>query len=175
MKIIDKITGYVSSFFAGIVGLFGKKDDLSDWMRPEGVPTEVLSKRELDALENRVVHELDKNNVLQPQALFYVHKYIDAKFNKKDFDVETAYANKQSIIDQMYAEGLSEIYSSFTGYKGLVDEISVARENFERIAKRLDAENIGINAEEFDDTEEIRKEIEALPTSLAWGSKKGGE
>ena len=107
------------------------------------------------------------------QALFYIHKYIDAKFDKKDFDVDTAYAKKQSVIDELYAEGISDIYSSFTGYKGLVDEITAARENLERIAKNLDMENAEVSSKEYDDTEEMLREIEALPTSLNWNIGKG--
>lgn len=158
----------------GIFNFFHKKKDESpDWRKPEAIPKEVLSKKELDDLEHQVIAELRENDTLHPQALFYIHKYIDAKFNKRDFDVDTAYAKKQNVIDELYAEGLSDIYSSFTGYKGLVDEITAARENLERIAKSLDMDNAEVDTREYDDTEEIFKEIESLPTSLNWSTKKG--
>lgn len=156
-----------------IFNIFRKKVESPDWKKPEAIPKEVLSKKELDDLEHQVIAELRENDTLHPQALFYIHKYIDAKFDKRDFDVDTAYAKKQSVIDELYAEGLSDIYSSFTGYKDLVNEITAAHENLERIAKNLDMDNAEVNAKEYDDTEEIFKEIKALSTSLNWNIKKG--
>lgn len=159
----------------GIFNFFHKKDESPDWKKPEAIPKEVLSKKELDDLERQTIAELRDNDTLHPQALFYIHKYIDAKFDKKDFDVDTVYAKKQSVIDELYAEGISDIYSSFTGYKGLVDGITAARENLERIAKNLDMENAEVSSKEYDDTEEMLREIEALPTSLNWNIRKGNK
>ena len=150
-----------------------KKEDSPDWRKPNAIPKEVLTKEELDDLEHQVIAELRENDTLHPQALFYIHKYIDAKFDKRDFDIDTAYAKKQNIIDELYAEGISDIYSSFTGYKGLVGEITAAHNDLERIAKKLDVDSTEASTQEYDDTDEILREINALPTSLNWNIKEG--
>ena len=46
-------------------------------------------------------------------------------------------------------------------------------ENQKRIAKNLDMENAEVSSKEYDDTEEMLREIEALPTSLNWNIRKG--
>ena len=156
----------------GLFNIFHKKDESPDWKKPEAIPKEILSKKELDDLERQVILELEQNDTLHPHALFYIHKYIDAKFDKRDFDIDTAFTKKQNIIDELYAEGLSDIYSSFTGYKCLLEEISAARKNLERIIKNLDEDNVEISTNEHDDTEELLAEVNSLPKSLAWDSKK---
>lgn len=143
-----------------------------DWRRPDAIPKEVISKAELDAMEKNSIWEIQKNDAFTPQSLYYIHKYIDAKFSKNDFDVDTAFSKKQNKIDELYAEGLSDIYSAYTGYKMLVEKMDSLSERIARLSKKMDIETPDVITKEYDDSEELFKEIKELPEFLDWSDKK---
>jgi len=161
-----------------------KDDDAdSDWRDLNSLPKEAVSKKELDALQKEVVEELEKlqeeaiqkageTSSAKPQTLYYYHKYIDAKFNKGDFDIDTYFTRKQNIIDQKYAEGLGDIKSEFTSYNELLDEIREVDQRLRRKINKLDpTSNIDIDAVgTYDDTESLLSQINELSAGINWAS-----
>ena len=162
-----------------------KENEIEDWRDLEALPEEVVSKKELDLLQKEVIIELehvqasakksgDGELTAEPQALFYYHKYIDAKFNKNDFDVETYFARKQNIIDRKYAEGLGELNQEFTGYKELLEEISEYEQRFRRKTNELDPESkMDLEAPgTYDDSAKLLEQIKLLPNEINWEKQK---
>ncbi len=166
-----------------LVKLRIRKVSRNDWRNTDLLPQEVISKKELDDLQAEVINEL---NALQastiqrfgatdsdkPQTLYYYHKYIDAKFNKNDFDVETFYAKKQDIIDRKYAEGLGDVNAEFTGYKELIEEIKEVDQRLRRKTNKLDPDsNVDVDLKcLYDDSEKIEEQIRALSNGVDWAS-----
>ena len=166
--------------------IFNKKkefdDDVdADWRNLNALPREVVSKKELDSLQKEVINELEalqRETVAQigdratakPQTLYYYHKYIDAKFNKGDFDVDTYFTQKQNIVDQKYAEGLGDIRAEFTGYKELLDEIREADQRLRRKINKLDpSSDIGLDSVgTYDDSVRLLEVINELPEEINW-------
>lgn len=151
------------------------------WRDLDALPDEVLSKQELDGLQHEVIQELKHlqaeagdSKTAKPQALFYIHKYIDSKFDKNDFDVNTYYSKKQNIIDRNYAAGLGELNSEITGYRELLDEIKEVEQRMRRKINILDTEaNLDpTQTGSYDDSAELLKQVQALPTSIQWSTAK---
>lgn len=166
------------------MGLFRKKnleDIESDWRDLNALPHEVVSKKELDALQKEVIDELEKlqadtlsgygeNNVEKPQTLYYYHKYIDSKFNKEDFDVDTYFTGKQNIIDQKYAEGLGDVRAEYVIYKDTLAEIQEIDRRLRRKTNKLDpTSNIDLDATgSYDDSEDLLSQINEIPKEIDW-------
>lgn len=152
-----------------------------DWRNLKSLPREVVSKQELDALQKEVISELEilqkeaqqqanDNSTAAPQTLFYYHKYIDAKFNKTNFDVDSYFVRKQNIIDQKYAEGLGQLKSEFTGYEELIDEIREVEGRLRHKIRKLDP-NSGTSLKNFgtfDDSQQLLEQIDTLPEEINW-------
>lgn len=164
-----------------LVRLGIRKKDKNDWRNTDLLPQEVLTKKELDDLQKEVLDELDKLQVStierfgatdsdKPQTLFYYHKYIDSKFNKNEFDIETFYAKKQDIIDKKYAEGLGDVNAEFTGYKELIEEIKEVDQRLRRKTNKLDPEsNIDIDLKcLYDDSDRIEEQIRNFSNEIDW-------
>lgn len=160
-----------------------RKVDKNDWRNTDLLPQEVLTKKELDSLQQEVLNELNSLQVAtierfgatdsdKPQTLFYYHKYIDSKFNKNEFDVDTFYAKKQDVIDRKYAEGLGDVNSEFTGYKELIEEIKEVDQRLRRKTNKLDPEsNIDIDLKcLYDDSERIEEQIKKFTNEIDWAS-----
>ena len=168
-----------------LLNIFRKKrEDISDdWRDLDALPKEIVSKKELDNLQKEVVDELEnlqsdtvqqmsEKPTAKPQTLYYYHKYIDAKFNKGDFDIDTYFCQKQNIIDSKYAEGLGDVESEFTGYKELLDEIKEVDQRLRQKINKLDP-NSKIDLEAvgtYDDSAKLLEQINALPREINWSS-----
>ena len=171
------------------MGLLKKKENETkkqDWRNFDALPNKVITKSELDQLQKEVVYEIESaldgaiaksgvNNDAKPQALFYCHKYIDAKFNKNNFDINSYYHAKQNLIDQMYAEGLGEVEAELDEYDALVEMTRTVERRMRRKENDLDPESALDEADStvHDDSEELRAEIINLPRMLIW--QKGEE
>lgn len=168
--------------------LFKRKNDENeeDWRDIDALPTEVVSKEELDALQEEVVSEIESiqkeaiansnaTSSQKPQSLFYYHKYIDAKFNKSDFGIDTYFVRKQNIVDRKYAEGVSDLREEFTGYKELIDKIREVDNRLRRKINKLDPTSfkdlsvVGV----YDDTSEIDDLVNSIPEDLNWEELEG--
>ncbi|MDO4889236.1 MAG: hypothetical protein Q4A25_00885 [Candidatus Saccharibacteria bacterium] len=157
------------------------EDEELDWRDLNSLPKEAVSKKELDSLQKEVVEELrqlqedairdaGETSTAKPQTLYYYHKYIDAKFSKEDFDIDTYFTKKQNIIDQKYAEGLGDIKSEFTGYKELLTEIREVDQRLRRKINKLDpSSNIDLEAiGTYDDSEMLLVQINELSAGINW-------
>lgn len=155
-----------------------KSDEKADWRDISALPKDVVSKEELDALQKEVIDELEtlqdeantQTGIAKPQTLFYYHKYIDAKFNKKDFDIDTYYMKKQNIIDQKYADGIGDIKYECTGYKELIDEIKEVDQRLRRKINKLDPTSC-VDEEAiptYDDSEILYAQLLALGEDIDW-------
>ena len=163
--------------------LFRRKKDENDisWRDLDALPTEIVSKSELDSIQSEVVSEIESiqreaiiessaTDTQKPQSLFYYHKYIDAKFNKGDFDVDTYFTKKQNLVDRKYAEGLSELKDEYTGYKELIEEIREIDQRLRRKINKLDPasskdlETVGT----YDDTTKMTELINSIPENIDW-------
>ena len=169
-----------------IFNFFHRKKDEdanADWRDLNSLPKEAVSKKELDALQDEVVEELERlqNDAIEqagetpsakPQTLYYYHKYIDAKFNKSDFDIDTYFTKKQNIIDQKYAEGLGDVKSEFTDYKELLNEINEVDQRLRRKINKLDPNsNIDLNAVgTYDDSAEFLEKINSIQEEINWNN-----
>lgn len=166
-----------------LVKLGIRKVDKNDWRNTDLLPQEVLTKTELDNLQKEVLDELNSLQVStierfgatdtdKPQTLFYYHKYIDSKFNKNEFDVDTFYAKKQDIIDKKYAEGLGDVNAEFTGYKELIEEIKEVDQRLRRKTNKLDPEsNIDIDLKcLYDDSDRIEEQIKKFTNEIDWAN-----
>ncbi len=157
----------------------------NDWRDLDTLPEEVVSKKELDALQNEVIAELEYIQAsakkqeygglsAEPQALFYYHKYIDSKFNKSDFDIETYFSHKQNIVDKKYAEGLGDLNQEFTGYIQLLEEVREYEQRFRRKTNKLDPESkmdLETSAV-YNDSLKLLEQIKELPSEINWGELK---
>ncbi len=162
-----------------------KKDEDADydWRDLDALPKEIVSEKELDAMQDEVVKKLtnlEQDTIKQagdiptakPQALFYCHKYIDAKFNKEYFDIDTYFSRKQNIVDQKYAEGLGDIKAEFTGYRELIEEIKEVDWRLRKKINKLDpSSNVNLDvAGTYDDSEALLEQINELPAGINWNN-----
>lgn len=165
-----------------------KKEDEEevDWRDISALPREVVSKKELDTLQDEVVNELDKlqretiaevgsNSAAKPQALFYCHKYIDSKFNKKDFDIDTYFVKKQNIIDQKYAEGVGDLKAELTGYKELIDRIKEIDKRLRKKINKLDPTScVDENSiPSYDDSDYLIGLVDDISEGVDWKGLEG--
>ena len=172
------------------MGLFRRKkvEDVDDWRDLNALPREVVSKKELDALQKEVIDELEglqsdtlahygEDDVAKPQTLYYYHKYIDSKFNKEDFDVDTYFTGKQNIIDQKYAEGLGDVRAEFVIYKDTLAEIQEIDRRLRKKTNKLDpTSNIDLEISgSSDDSEELLAQINSVPGEIDWDIFKEGK
>ena len=162
-----------------------KKKFTRDWRNLDALPGRVITKAELDHLQKEVVDEIDRvldeavakagvSQDAKPQTLFYCHKYIDSKFNKNAFDVDSYYIEKQNLIDSMYSEGLGELESEFTGYATLLAKTREVEQRLNRKVNLLDPESELDEQSNtaYDDSEELRRAIAELPRELNWQEKE---
>ena len=170
------------------MGLLNKKLNNTkehDWRNFDTLPSKVITKSELDQLQKEVVDEIentldgaiaksDTSNDVKPQALFYCHKYIDSKFNKNDFDIDSYYHAKQNLIDQMYAEGLGEVEAELNEYSSLIERTRAVEQRMRRKENVLDPESALDETESTicDDTEKLYAEVANLPHILDWQTGK---
>lgn len=170
------------------MGLLKKKTNKTkkhDWRNFDTLPSKVITKSELDQLQKEVVDEIEAtldgaiaksgvNNDAKPQALFYCHKYIDSKFNKNNFDIDSYYHAKQNLIDQMYAEGLGEVEAELNEYTTLIERTRAVEQRMRRKENTLDPES-ALNETDstvYNDSGKLCTEIAGLPRILNWQTGK---
>ena len=52
-----------------------------DWHNPKYI-LKVISDKELVNMREGIIEDLEKENVINPKALFYLRKYVDASFRR---------------------------------------------------------------------------------------------
>jgi hypothetical protein len=76
----------------------------------------MVEDKELRKIRRRILRDLKKEKVINPKALYYLRKYVDASFNKKTVNIEGRYIEKQNTLEQLYATGRAEVYESIAEY-----------------------------------------------------------
>lgn len=166
----------------GLLNIFRRQDDINtDWRDLDALPKEVISKNELDELQNEVIQELKalqgdtinqsgEKSTAKPQTLYYYHKYIDAKFNKNDFNINTYFSKKQNIIDYKYAEGIGDIQAELAEYEELYKKAQELERRYRVKIAKLDPTfplNNDINFSD-DTILKMSAEVNALPQEIHW-------
>lgn len=159
------------NFLKEIKSIF-KREEVEDWHNPS-TNLQIIKEEDLDDIKKDALNELNKAKVLDPKALFYIHKYIDARFSERDFDIEGRFLDKQNNLDQLYAEGRAEVYSLFTEYQEVLKKAREADDRYRRAICELDPQiKHELDKKKFyDDVSIIKKEYERLPEALDWSDK----
>lgn len=154
-----------------------------DWRDLNVLPQEAVTKAELDALQDEVVGEVnemqteflqqkmlgDPELMVKPQSLYYFHKYIDAKFNKKNFDFDRYFLAKQNLVDRKYAEGLGELHSEIATYHDLLQRADELKKRLQKKIDLLDPETeVKIADIARENEANFGDELQKLPTQINW-------
>ena len=146
-----------------------QSDDVENWRTPT-TALEIISKQELDGLQEEAINDLQEAGVLKPEALRYVRQYIDAKFDENDFDIDGRFAAKANMLSQFYSEGKAEVYSAFTDYESQVERAIEADKRLRRAIMALDPEtNIDTQISTVEnDYSKLKERYNQLPSKLNW-------
>ena len=106
-----------------IKNFFTSNDE--DWHNPKYI-LKVIDKNELKDIRKNILKELKDENVINPKALYYLRKYVDASFNKKTVNIEGKFIEKQNELEQLYAKGKAEVYELIAEYYDTIREIKEA-------------------------------------------------
>lgn len=152
-----------------IINLFVKPKDI-DWRDPIS-SLEVVSEKELRKIKDDTKAELNKENVVDPKALFYIHKYIDARFNKSSFIISSKYIEKQNQIDTLFAEGRAKTFSALSEYEDVMKELEEAEQRYKRALINMDYKiKDELKNKTFEnDLNELRNSFNEIPNKINWG------
>lgn len=141
-----------------------------DWHTPT-TNLQIIRDEDLKKIKKDTMDELKKSKVIDPKALFYIHKYIDARFSEKDFDIEGRFLDKQNTLDQLYSLGRSEVYTMFTEYQEILKKAKEADKRYRRAIIAMDSKiSAELDKKKFyDDVDLLKEEFDKLPQALDWG------
>lgn len=148
--------------------LFNKDDD---WHEPKYI-LKVINERELRKIRRRILKDLKKEKVVNPKALFYLRKYVDASFNKKTVNISGRFIEKQNKLEQLYATGKAEIYELIAEYYDILREIREADERLKKAVLELEPNSKRVVNKEiiYEDDSKFLEEFNKLPEQLEWRS-----
>lgn len=146
---------------------FLKKDD--DWHNPKYI-LKVISEKELRKIRKRVLKDLKKEKVINPKALYYLRKYVDASFNKKTVNIEGRFIEKQNELEQLYATGKAEVYELIAEYYDILREIREADERLKKAVLELEPNSKRVVNKEiiYKDDSSFSESFNKLPKQLEW-------
>ena len=146
---------------------FLSKDD--DWHNPKYI-LKVIGDKELRRIRKRVLKDLKKEKVINPKALYYLRKYVDASYNKKTVNIEGRFIEKQNELEQLYATGKAEVYESIAEYYDILREIREADERLKKAILELEPNgNRVVNKEViYKDDTSFSKQFNELAEQLDW-------
>ena len=150
-----------------IKNFFTSNDE--DWHNPKYI-LKVIDKNELKDIRKNILKELKDENVINPKALYYLRKYVDASFNKKTVNIEGKFIEKQNELEQLYAKGKAEVYELIAEYYDTIREIKEADYRLKKAILELEPNSKrAINKETvYKDDLEFSKRFEELPNKLEW-------
>ena len=150
-----------------IINNFISKDD--DWHNPKYI-LKVIGDKELRKIRKRILKDLKKEKVINPKALYYLRKYVDASFNKKTVNIEGRFIEKQNTLEQLYATGKSEVYESIAEYYDILREIREADERLKKAVLELEPDGKRVVNKEliYKDDTSFSKTFDELPEQLDW-------
>lgn len=149
------------------IGNFFKKDN--DWHDPKYI-LKVINEKELRKIRKRVLEELRNEKVINPKALYYLRKYVDASFNKKTVNIEGRFIEKQNELEQLYAIGKSEVYQLIAEYYDILREIREADERLKKAVLELEPNSKRVVNKEiiYEDDTNFSENFNKLPKQLDW-------
>jgi len=149
-----------------INSFFNKEDD---WHEPNYI-LKVINEKELRKIRKRILKDLKKENVVNPKALFYLRKYVDASFNKKTVNISGRFIEKQNKLEQLYATGKAEIYELIAEYYDLLREIREADERLKKAVLELEPNSQRVVNKEviYEDDSSFLEKFNELPEQLEW-------
>lgn len=150
-----------------IINNFIKKD--TDWHDPKYI-LKVINEKELRHIRKRIMKELKKEKVINPKALYYLRKYVDASFNKKTINIEGRFIEKQNELEQLYATGKAEIYELIAEYYDTLREIREADERLKKAVLELEpnSKRVVNNEVIYQDDSSFSDKFSKLPEQLEW-------
>lgn len=157
-NLLSKIT-FVNNFF--------NKD--YDWHNPKYI-LKVIGDKELRKIRKRVLKDLKKEKVINPKALYYLRKYVDASFNKKTINIEGRFIEKQNELEQLYATGKAEVYELIAEYYDILREIREADERLKKAVLELEPNSMRVVNNEviYKDDSSFSKNFNELPKQIDW-------
>ncbi len=140
-----------------------------DWHNPKYI-LKVISDKELVNMREGIIEDLEKENVINPKALFYLRKYVDASFNKKTVNIEGRFLEKQNTLEQLYATGKAEIYELIAEYYDILREIREADDRLKKAVLALEPNSERVVNKEtiYKDDLSFSKQFNELPKKLEW-------
>ena len=117
-----------------------------------------------------VLEELKNEKVINPKALYYLRKYVDASFNKKTVNIEGRFLEKQNTLEQLYATGKAEIYELIAEYYDILREIREADDRLKKAVLALEPNSERVVNKEviYKDDLSFSKRFNELPKKLEW-------
>ena len=146
---------------------FINQDD--DWHNPKYI-LKVINEKELRRIRRRILRDLKKEKVINPKALYYLRKYVDASFNKKTVNIEGRFIEKQNTLEQLYATGKAEVYESIAEYYDILREIREADERLKKAVLELEPNSKRVVNKEviYKDDTSFSEHFNELPEQLDW-------
>lgn len=143
--------------------------DEEDWHNPKYI-LRVIDEKELRKIRKTILKDLKKEEVVNPKALYYLRKYIDASFNKKTVNIEGRFIEKQNILEQLYATGKAEVYEAIAEYYDVLREIREADERLKKAVIALEPNSNRVLNKEvvYEDDSEFNERFNKLPEQLDW-------
>lgn len=149
------------------INIFFSKSD--DWHNPKYI-LKVINEKELRKIRKRILKDLKKEKVINPKALYYLRKYVDASFNKKTVNIEGRFIEKQNELEQLYATGKAEVYELIAEYYDTLREIREADERLKKTILELEPNSMRVVNKEviYKDDSSFSKKFNELPDQLEW-------
>ena len=149
-----------------INNFFSKSDD---WHNPKYI-LKVINEKELRKIRKRILKDLKKEKVINPKALYYLRKYVDASFNKKTVNIEGRFIEKQNELEQLYATGKAEVYELIAEYYDTLREIREADERLKKTILELEPNSMRVVNKDviYKDDSSFSKKFNELSEQLEW-------
>lgn len=139
----------------------------SNWKKPK-IKTNKMKKRFLKKIKRSALREIRKKKLMDPKALFYLHKYINSKFEKGKTEIYTDYFKEQNKIDELYALGIAETLKLLEEYKIQMNTMCENEKSYKKAAERLDKESFVSPSIIEDDYKLLLDEFTKLNERLDW-------
>ena len=139
----------------------------SNWKKPK-IKTNKMKKRFLKKIKRSALREIRKKKLMDPKTLFYLHKYINSKFEKGKTEIYTDYFKEQNKIDELYALGIAETIKLLEEYKIQMNTMYENEKSYKKAAERLDKESFVSPSIIEDDYKLLLDEFTKLNERLDW-------
>lgn len=140
---------------------------VNNWKKPK-IRTSKMKKRFLKRIKGSALREIKRKKLMDPKALFYLHKYINSRFEKGKTEIYTDYFKEQNKIDELYALGIAETIKLLEEYKIQMNKMYENEKSYKKAAERLDSESFIAPSIIEDDYKLLLDEFTKLNEILDW-------